>query len=123
MINTLLLQNLISEQAEHFAAILAQANLVTKTGFDAKLSSFNKKVTSNKTKHLIVENQLKKLEKFDSVYFCGKSHFEEDGTQNNLVFQPIQIYFERTDGVGNGTYVYYWKSKRLSNKNALNLTP
>ena len=75
-----------------------------------------KKITSNKTKHLIVENELKKLETFDSIYFRGKSHFEDDGTQNYLVFQPIQRYFKRTDGVGNGTYVFYWKSKGLSDE-------
>ena len=43
-------------------------------------------VTSNKTKHLLIENQLKKLETFDAIYFCGKSHFEDDGTQKCLVF-------------------------------------
>ena len=25
----------------------------------------------------------------------------------------MQRYFKRIDGVGNGTYVYYWKSKGL----------
>ena len=54
-----------------------------------KLSSLNKKIALIKTKHLIVENELKKLETFDSSYFWGKSHFEEDGTQNYLVFQTI----------------------------------
>ena len=39
-----------------------------------------------KQKHLLVESQLKKLEKIDSIYFCGKSHFEVDGGQNYLVF-------------------------------------
>ena len=46
-----------------FNARLAQANLITKTDFDAKLSSLNRKITSNKTKHLLVENELKKLKK------------------------------------------------------------
>ena len=40
--------------AENFAARLAQANLVTKTDFDGKLINFNRKITSNKTKYLIV---------------------------------------------------------------------
>ena len=75
--------------ASVFNARLAQANLITKTDFDAKLSSLNRKITSNKTKHLLVENELKKLKTFDSSYFRGKSHFEEDGTENYLVFQPI----------------------------------
>ena len=39
--------------AENFAARLAQANLVTKTDFDNKLSSFNRKITGNKPKHLL----------------------------------------------------------------------
>ena len=102
--------------AESFAARLASANLVTQTDFYAKLSSLNRKITSNKIKHLLVENQLKNLETFYSIYFRGKSHFEEDGTQNYLVLQQIQRYFKRIDGVGNGTYVYYWKSKRLSDE-------
>ena len=54
----------------------------------------NRKIAANKTKHLLVENEFKKLRKFDSIYFKGKSHFEEDGTQNYLVFQPIQRYFK-----------------------------
>ena len=32
----------------------AQANLITKTDFDAKLSSLNRKITKNKSKHLLV---------------------------------------------------------------------
>ena len=32
-----------------FNARLAQANFITKTDFDAKLSSLNKKITANKT--------------------------------------------------------------------------
>ena len=50
-----------------------------------ELSSLNWKITSNKTKHLLVENELEKLETFDSIYFRGKSHFEDDGTENYLV--------------------------------------
>ena len=33
--------------AGNFATRLAQANLMTKTGFDAKLSNLNRKITSN----------------------------------------------------------------------------
>ena len=50
------------------------------------------KITSNKSKHLLVENKLKKLKTFDSSYFIGKSHFEEDDEQNYLVFQPMHRY-------------------------------
>ena len=73
---------------------IAQANLITKTGFDAKLSSLNRKITKNKTDHLIIKNELNKLKTFNSGYFIGKSHFEEDGTQNYLVFQLIFRYFK-----------------------------
>ena len=43
---------------------------------------------------MLVENEFKKLETVDSIYFRGKIHFEEDGTQNYLVFQPIRRYFK-----------------------------
>ena len=105
-----------------FNAGLAQANFLTKTDYNAKLTSFNKKITSNKTKHLIVENELKKLKTFDSSYFIGKSHFEEDGTQNYLVFQPMYRYFKWVSGVGTGNYIYFWKSKGLSDENITALT-
>ena len=44
--------------ANVFNARLAQANLITKTDFDAKLSSLNIKFTSNKTKSLLNDNDL-----------------------------------------------------------------
>ena len=46
-----------------FNARIAQANLITKTDFDGKLS-LNKKITQNKTKHLLVESELSKLKIF-----------------------------------------------------------
>ena len=72
--------------ADVFNARLAQTSLITKTDFDAKLSSRNRKIAQNKTKHLLVENELKKLKTFDLRYFNGKIYFEEDGTPNYLVF-------------------------------------
>ena len=79
--------------------------------FDAKLSSLNRKITKNKSKKLLIENELDKLKTFDSSYFIGKSHFEEDGTQNYLVFQPLNKYFKV---ITNTDYVSSWKSKGLS---------
>ena len=64
--------------AENFTARLAQANLVTKTDFDIKLKKRNRTISSNKTKHVLVENELEKLQKFDSSYFRGKSHFADN---------------------------------------------
>ena len=95
--------------AKNFAARLAQGNIasksdfadfVKKTGFDDKLKNLNKKVTSSKTKHLLVENKLKKLQTFDSSLFIGQSYFNNDGShdglQNYLTFQPIQ----KISGIG-----------------------
>ena len=67
---------------------------MTKKDFDARLSSFNRKITENKIKHLLVQNELNKLKTFDSIYFIGKSHFEEDSVQNYLVLQPVIRYFK-----------------------------
>ena len=39
---------------ENFAARLKQAILVNKNDFDNKLTSFNKHISSNKTKHLVI---------------------------------------------------------------------
>ena len=55
-----------------------------------------------------------KLELFDSIYFRGKSHFEDDGTQNWLVFQPIQRYFKTASA--NDSNILSWKSKGLSDE-------
>ena len=85
--------------------------MITKTDFDAKLSSLNRKITQNKTKHLLVENELNKLKTFDSSYFICKSHFEEDGPQKYLVFQLINKCFKV---ITNPDYVSSWKSKGWS---------
>ena len=84
-----------------------------KTDFDAKLSSLNKKINQNKTKHLLVEKELNKLKTFDYGYFIGKSHFEGDGTQNYLVFQHIYRYFKVFSITQYLEYVSEWKSKGL----------
>ena len=63
---------------------------------------------------MLVENELKNLKTFDLSYFTGKS--EEDGTQNYLVFEPMQRYFKRIVGSGDGKHIYYWKSKGLSDE-------
>ena len=44
--------------ANVFNARLAEANLITKTDFDAKLSSLNRKTTANKTKDFLNDNDL-----------------------------------------------------------------
>ena len=70
-------QEFIKLTSENFAATLAQANLtsknyvadfVKKTDFDGKRKNLNKKVTLNKTKHVLVENELNKLSKKLNYY-------------------------------------------------------
>ena len=85
--------------------------MITKTDFDAKLSRINRKITENKTENVLVKNELNKLKTFGSSYFIAKSHFEEDGTQNYLVFEPLNKYLKV---ITNTDYVSSWKSKGLS---------
>ena len=98
-----------------FTARLARANLTTNTDFDAKLQKLNKKINSNKPKHLLVETELKKLEKFDAAYFRGKNYLDGDGTQNYLVFQPMYRYF-KTFTENNLILISSWESKGVSNE-------
>ena len=83
---------------------LVQANLVTKVDFDATLSNLNRKITSNKTRHLLIDNELS--------YFGGKNYFDEDGTQNYYIFQPISKYLKEAY-VGDINYILSWKSRGL----------
>ena len=85
--------------------------MITKTDFDAKTLSLNRKITLNKARHLLIENESKKLKIFDWGYFVGKSHFDEDGAQNYLVFQPSLEYF-----ILKRNCITKWKSKGLSNE-------
>ena len=80
---------------------------------DNILSSLNNTIAANKTKNESVENEIKRLKTLDLSYFIGKSHFEEDSTQNYLVFQPINSYFEV---IANKLYISSWKSKGLSDE-------
>ena len=92
MINILQLKSTLA--ADVFNAKLSRANLVRKTIFDNTISSLNSKIAENKTKYESIENELKKLKTFDLGYFIGKSRFEEDGSENYLVFRPTKRYFK-----------------------------
>ena len=74
------------------------------------MSSLNRKITSNRSKHLLVENKLKKLITFDSIYYRGKNHFEEDGTQNYLVFQLLNRY---SKVVASSNYIHHGNLKAV----------
>ena len=89
-----------------------ESKYVSNTGFDSKLAQANVIIKRNFDAKIIeLENNIKKLETFDSSYFRGKIHFEEDGVQNYLVFDLIIRYFRI-----NGKYILSWKSKGLSDE-------
>ena len=95
--------------ANVFNARLAQANLITKTDFDAKLSSLNRKITASKTKDFLNDNDLS--------YYRGKEYSDEgSGKQNYLVFLPISKYFKLNSLAGAVDYVLSWQSKGSSDE-------
>ena len=89
--------------------------MITKTDFDAKLSGLIRKITKNKSKHLLVENELNKLKTFDSSYFHGKNYFDEDGT-HNYIFQPISKYL-KVAYVNDINYILFFVIFFLCDKN------
>ena len=95
----------------------AIANFVKKIDFDDKLKKLNKKVTSNKTKHLLVENELKKqLQTFDIGLFIGQSYLHNDGAQLYLILQPLYYTLKR---LGDTEKILSWKSKGLPDEKLL----
>ena len=67
---------------------------MVKTNFYNTVLSLDSKIAANKKKNESIENDLKKVKAFYSSYFIGKSHFEKDGAQNYLAFQPINRYLK-----------------------------
>ena len=110
--------------AETFAAKFAQANLasneipienyiaalVKNTDFDDKQINLSKKVTSNKLKHLLVENKFKKLQPFDSSLFFVKATLI---IEHKLywIFQALYYTFKI---LGDAEKIVSWISKGLS---------
>ena len=59
------------------------------------------------------ENKYKKLQTFGLGYSQCKSTFNNDGSQNNLVFLPFYIYFKN---IGDTNFISAYISKRLSHE-------
>ena len=72
--------------------------MVTKTDSDAKLEDISDRVTKDKSKDLLLDNELKKLKTFDAAYVRGKQFFGTDDLQNSLVFQPMPKYIKKISG-------------------------
>ena len=78
-------------------------------------ADLNKKIGTLTTKAELKTEQDKitKLQGFDSRYFSSKSLFEDDETQNCLVFQPMHRYLKKS---GDTDQFSAWKSKGLSDE-------
>ena len=101
--------------AENFPAWLKQAKLVSKTGFDNKLTSFNRIITSNKTKYLEVQNKLNSLIIINCKFLLGRMYFtSNNGSQNTFVYQANfdTVKLKKDKGID---YVLSWKSKGIYN--------
>ena len=101
--------------AESFAARLKQVNLLTKTDSDNKLTSFNKRITSNKTKHLEVQKKANSLITNYYNVFLGRMHFTgNDRSQNAFVYQPTldKLKLKKYKGTD---YALSWKSNGVCN--------
>ena len=73
------------------------------------MSSLNRKITANKTKHFLNDNEFS--------YYRGKHYFDEGrGKQNYLVFLPIKKYFKLNSVVGVIDRVLSWRFKGISNE-------
>ena len=117
------------------------SGLVIKTDYDTKISELEKKRTNQTddkynttsefntlaasvfsarlTKHLLIENELKKLKEFSEKsalgilsIFLKNSWFDgEDGLQAYLIFQAVQKHFKL---ITNTKHITEWKPKKLS---------
>ena len=73
------------------------------------MSSLNRKITANKTRHFLNDNDLS--------YYRGKQYFDEgSGKQNYSVFLPMGKYFKLNSVVGVIDTMLSWQSKGLSNE-------
>ena len=62
---------------------------MSKTGFGNKLTSFNKRSISNKTKNLEVQKKLTSPITKDYIFFIGRIYFTSNvGSQNMFVCEP-----------------------------------
>ena len=101
--------------ADNFAARVKQADLVKEIDFDNKLTSFNKLITLNRTKHLEVQKKLNSLITKDYNFFLGRIYFtSNDGSQNTFVYQPRLDVLELKKDKGTD-YVLSWKLKGMFN--------
>ena len=94
-------------------ANVKQKEFVDKSAIDGFINNadLNMKVAALTTKAKLKAklDKIWKLQTFDSNYIHGKSHFEDDWTQNYLAFQPR--YFKT---MGDTDHIWVRKSKEFS---------
>ena len=74
------------------------------------MSSLNRKIIANKTKHFLNDNDLS--------HYREKQYFDEgSGKQNYLIFLPMGKYFKLNSVAGAADYFLSWQSKGISNEN------
>ena len=94
---------------------MKQANLVTKTDFNNKLTSYNRRITSNKIRYLEVQKKLESLMTNDYNFYLGRMYFtSNDGSQSTFVYQPTLDTLELKKHRGTD-YVLSWKSNGVYN--------
>ena len=75
---------------------------MSKTDFDNKLTSFNKGITSYKTKHLEVQKTLNSLVTKDCNFLLVRIYFTSNhGSQNTFVYQTTLDALELKKDKGN----------------------
>ena len=92
--------------------------------FDPNLSRLNRKITSNKTKHFLVENELEELKEFSEKSTLGILFiFLQliDLTQK-MVLKPIQPTHRYFKLIANTKHIAKWKSKGLSDESIKPIT-
>ena len=73
------------------------------------MSSLSRKISANKTKHFLNDNDLS--------YCRSKQYFDEgSGEENYLVFLPMRKYFKLNSILGVIDHVLSWQSKGISNE-------
>ena len=94
---------------------------MNKINFDNKLTNFDRRVTSNKAKHLEAPKKLNILMTKYYSFFLGGIYFtSDDGSENMFVYQPnLNVLRLKKDKCIE--YIISWKSKGLSNSEIIAL--
>ena len=79
----------------------ALKNLATKSQVEAAIDLGDK-----------IREKIKKLQTSDLSYFIGKNYFDDDGSQNYLLFQAIFKFLKIF--IGTIYKIFGWKTKGLS---------